>query len=139
MCFQVKILVPFYKNGDIAYWRADQRRIKNCPYVFVIRNLNHKGQWLQTADGYVHGQAYLPGKVLGAEMSEQKWDENGQKVDDRIIIQVSQYTLLPREEKYLNAWKKLTNGRQNPVAYFDTQEIIKNLGVDLNRLLWQDF
>ena len=139
LVFSGKNIGTFYKDGGIAYWRADQKHIKNCQYVFVIRNLNHKGQWSQTEDDYVHGQVYLVGRVLGAKMSEQQWDENGQKVDDRIIIQVSQYALLPHEEKYLNAWKKLTNGRQNPVAYFDTQEIIKNLSVDLNRLLWQDF
>ena len=136
--FSGKNIGTFYKNGGIAYWRADQKRIKNCQYVFVIRNLNHKGAWLQTDDGYTHGQVYLVGKVAGTAMFTEK-EENTQKIDNRVIIQISQYALLLHEEKYLDAWKKLVNGQQHPVAYFDTQDVIKKLGMDLDKLLWQNF
>lgn len=115
-------------EGGSGYWVARSDRIRNSEYVIFMRN--RRAQWA-AKDGKSHGQAFMIGKVSGCIASE--------KYNGRKVIQMSEYSLLPDTDNFRKAWKKLTNGQRYPVAYLDIDDLLEDIGLDVNTLDWSTF
>lgn len=57
----------------------------------------------------------------------------------RKLIQISEYALLPDTDIFKKAWKKLTAGQRYPVAYLNTNDLLQNLDLDIEKLDWSTF
>jgi len=115
-------------EGGSGYWVARSDRIRNSDYVILMRN--RRAQWA-AKDGKSHGQAFMIGKVSGCIASK--------KYNGRKIIQMSEYSLLPDTDDFKKAWKKLTKGQRYPVAYLNTDNLLEDIGLDVNTLEWSTF
>lgn len=115
-------------EGGSGYWVARSDRIRNSDYVILMRN--RRAQWA-AKDGKSHGQAFMIGKVSGCIAS--------QKYNGRKVIQMSEYSLLPDTDDFKKAWKKLTKGQRYPVAYLNTDDLLEDIGLDVNTLEWSIF
>jgi hypothetical protein len=72
-----------------------------------------------------HGHAFLVGKISG--LSPEAYDDQGNKEDDRWIIQFSEYAEIDIE----GVW----GGYQNPVKYVD----LSDFDIDPDELDWKPF
>lgn len=115
-------------EGGSGYWVARSDRIRNSEYVILIRN--RRAQWA-AKDGNSHGQAFMIGRISGCIASK--------KYNGRKVIQMSEYSLLPDTDDFKKAWKKLTRGQRYPVAYLDTESLLKELGLDVATIEWSTF
>lgn len=124
-----KDLKRFKENGGIGYWIMQTNRIRQAKYVLVIRNLHE--DWSVRDDGFAQGQAFLVGKITGCKK------HNGRK-----LILISDYIELSKEDqRFSNAWKKLTAAQRYPVAYLTQEEILEKLAFDIAspELNWHRF
>lgn len=126
--FTGKDLKRMELEGGSGYWVVRTDRIKNAEYVIFIRN--HRETWA-VKDGLGHGQAFMVGKISGCIPTK--------KHTGRKLIQISEYALLPDTDNFKKAWKKLTAGQRYPVAYLNTNDLLQNLDLDIEKLDWSTF
>lgn len=126
--FTGKDLKRMELEGGSGYWVVRTDRIKNAEYVIFIRN--HRETWA-VKDGLGHGQAFMVGKISGCIPTK--------KHTGRKLIQISEYVLLPDTDNFKKAWKKLTAGQRYPVAYLNTNDLLQNLDLDVEKLDWSTF
>ena len=126
--FTGKDLKWMESEGGSGYWIARTERIESADYVVFIRN--HRETWA-VKDGLGHGQAFMIGKISGCIPTK--------KHAGRKLIQISEYSLLPDTENFKKAWKKLTGGQRYPVAYLNTNNLLENLGLNVESLEWSTF
>ena len=126
--FTGKDLKWMESEGGSGYWIVRTDRIKSAEYVILIRN--HRETWA-VKDGLGHGQAFMIGKISGCIPTK--------KHAGRKLIQISEYALLPDTENFKKAWKKLTAGQRYPVAYLNTNDLLQNLDLDVEKLEWSAF
>lgn len=126
--FTGKDLQWMESEGGSGYWIAKTDRVKSADYVIFIRN--HRESWA-VKDGLDHGQAFMIGKISGCIPTK--------KHVGRKIIQISEYSLLPDTENFKKAWGKLTGGQRYPVAYLNTNDLLKNLDLNVDWLKWSVF
>lgn len=128
--FTGKNLEWLLKEGGSGYWISQGWRINEAEYLLCVRN--HRETWAIKDDGVAHGQAFLIGRINGHFPSTV---HKGRKV-----IQMSEYALLPiHDERFNNAWKKLTKGQRYPVSYKDSQALLDTLGIKVEELEWIPF
>jgi hypothetical protein len=125
--FTGKDLDTLQKDGGSGFWKAKQERLIKAEYVILIRN--HRESW--AVRDVEHGQAFMVGKISGAETSEE--------YTGRELIKISEYSLLPDTEKFKDSWRRLTDGQRNPVAYLTIDDVLRKLNLDLNDLQWSVF
>jgi hypothetical protein len=116
-------------EGGVGYWIINEERVKKGSYIILIRN--HRESWAVKDDGLGHGQAFMLAKVSGCISTD--------KMPGRKIIQISDYSLLANIDKFKKAWKKLTNGQRYPIAYLNTDDLLRELEIDVNLLNWEKF
>ena len=126
--FTGKDLKWMESEGGSGYWIARTDRIKSADYVIFIRN--HRETWA-VKDGLGHGQAFMIGKISGCIPTK--------KHAGRKVMQNSEYSLLADKENFKKAWKKLTGGQRYPVAYLNTNDLLENLGLNIESLEWSSF
>lgn len=126
--FTGKDLKWMESEGGSGYWIARTDRIKSAEYIILIRN--HRETWA-VKDGLDHGQAFMIGKISDCIPTT--------KHAGRKLIQISEYTLLPDTENFKKAWRKLTGGQRYPVAYLNTNDLLQNLGLNVESLEWNVF
>src|SRR5699024_9122923 len=127
--FTGKDLSVFRAQGGSGYWRVKPERISQAQYAVAIRNLRES--YVVTNDGMAHGQAFLLARVSGCIAAK--------PVAGRQLIQFDQIAMLPDNEKFKNAWKKLTGGQRFPVKYLVTDSLFNVLGLNSVHLRWERF
>lgn len=123
-----KDLESMQLEGGSGYWKARTDRIDKAEYAILMRN--HRAPWA-VKDGVNHGQAFMIGKISGWAPSK--------KHKGRKVIRMSEYALLPDKANFKKAWKKLTDGQRYPLAYITTDELLKNIDLDVESLDWSIF
>jgi hypothetical protein len=126
--FTGKDLKWMQSEGGSGYWVVRNNRINNANYVLFIRN--HRATFA-VRDNLEHGQAFMLGKIAGCISNE---EHNGRKV-----IQISEYSELPNIDKFKKAWKNLTGGQRYPIAYLNTDDLLRELNLDISSLSWKTF
>ena len=122
--FTGKDLKWMESEGGSGYWIVRTDRIKSAEYVILIRN--HRETWA-VKDGLGHGQAFMVGKISGCIPTK--------KHAGRKLIQISEYALLPDTENFKRLGK-LTAGQRYPVAYLNTNDLLQNIDLDVEKLEW---
>lgn len=126
--FTGKSLKAMQEDGGSGHWTAKSDRIKDSDYVLMVRNDREK--WADKVNAE-HGQAFMIGKVSGCVLSH--------KHDDRRVIKISEYSLLPDTENFKEAWSKLTKGQRFPVAYLNDTDLLTKLNLNIKDLVWTKF
>jgi len=127
--FTGKDLSVFREQGGSGYWRVKPERIAQAQYAVAIRNLRES--YAVTTDGMAHGQAFMLARVSGCVAAK--------PVAGRQLIQFTQIAMLPDNEKFKNAWKRLTGGQRFPVKYLETDSLFNLLALDPANLHWEPF
>jgi hypothetical protein len=108
------------EEGGCGYWTASPIRVEAAEFLVCVRN--RREQW--AALDYEHGMAFLIARIERARPSAHA---------ARITIAFSSYAMLAIPD----AWQVLTKGQRFPVAYLETDELLRRLNIDPNTLSWQ--
>jgi len=127
--FTGKDLAVFREQGGSGYWRVKPERVAKAQYALAIRNLRES--YAVTSDGMAHGQAFLIARIAGCTSAG--------PVAGRQLITFDQIAMLPDNDQFKNAWKRLTGGQRFPVKYLETDSLLITLGLSPDQLEWQAF
>jgi len=120
--FTAKDINKTFEQGGAGNWKLNASRAKKCDYVILTANSHHRSSMHPKEN---HGHAFLIGKISG--LTQETYDDLGNKEDDRWIIQMSEYAVVDIPD----VW----GGYQNPVKYVG----ISDYGIDLESLNWEPF
>jgi len=110
------------EEGGCGHWTASPVRVEAAEYLVCVRN--RREQWAAT--DHEHGVAFLIARIAGTKPSMHA---------ARITIEFSSYALLSIPD----AWQTLAKGQRFPVAYMETQELLRRLQLNPDELAWQAF
>jgi len=102
------------ENGGTGDWVTSADRVRQYPFVVLVRNRNHPS----SPSDVDHGTAFLIGRVFGTRVAEKR-AANGYP---RIFIELKDYA----QVNVKNVWSK----SQNPVWYTN----LETLGIDENEI-----
>jgi len=108
------------EEGGCGHWTASPIRVEAAEYLVCVRN--RREQW--AAMDFEHGVAFLVARIARTKPSPHA---------ARIMIEFSSYAMVD----VLDAWKLLANGQRFPVAYIETTELFRRLGLDPGKREWQ--
>ena len=120
--FSGKGLATFKLEGGLAWWRISAQRAKALEYAVVTRCLTK--DWA-TPD-VEQGTALMICKLNGQSVQA----ENG-----RICLQFDAFAPI----NVAQFWQQLTNNQRNPFTYRQTDELLKMLGLQADKIQWQPF
>ena len=108
------------EEGGCGHWTASPIRVEAAEYLVCVRN--RREQW--AAMDFEHGVAFLVARIDKTRPSAHA---------ARITIEFSSYAMID----VADAWKLLAKGQRFPVAYLETSELFRRLGLDPRALAWQ--
>jgi hypothetical protein len=94
-------------NGGTGNWVTSAARVREYPYVVLVRNRRHPSSPSDTE----HGAAFLVGRISGAHETT----KTASNRYPRVFIEISEYALV----SVSSAWSK----SQNPVWYTDLDKL----------------
>jgi len=119
VAYSGKSLKTMAEEGGSGHWTASPERVSQCKYIVVVRNMR---EHLANRD-VPHGTAFLIAEINGVKASVHA---------ARSVVTFNRYALINVE----NAWQTATNGQRFPLAYHETEFLLRVLGIDLNALVW---
>ncbi|MCC2973885.1 hypothetical protein [Massilia sp. IC2-476] len=108
------------EEGGCGHWTASPERVQAAQYLVCVRN--RREQWAAT--DFEHGVAFLIAKIEGIKPSPHA---------ARITIEFRSYAMLDIP----GAWQLLAKGQRFPVAYLETDELLRRLDIDPDALSWR--
>lgn len=108
------------EEGGCGHWTASPIRVEAAQYLVCVRN--RREQW--AAMDFEHGVAFLIAQIKGTKPSPHA---------ARITIEFSTYAMVDVP----GAWELLTRSQRFPVAYLETSEVFRRIGVDPQELAWK--
>ena len=102
------------QNGGTGNWVASAARVKEYPFVVLVRNRRHPS----SPSDVEHGAAFLVGRISGVREAT----KTATKRYPRVFIKISEYALVTTP----SVWSK----SQNPVWFTD----LETLGIEENSL-----
>lgn len=118
--FSGQSLKDILEEGCIGWWNVGIERAKNLEYAVITRCLTQ--EW--ATHDVEQGTAVLIFKLNGVVAKAIDSDRKGLE-----FICYSQINIP-------NVWQELTNSQRNPVAYFNTEQLLETLDIDINKLEW---
>jgi hypothetical protein len=126
LVFTDETIEQINQNGYSGKWVARAERLAEVEYVICISNSKNESE-------FEHGRAFLIGKVSGIDVS--KTDNSEEKT--RKLIKISEFSRLASTESLSNVWEKLTGSQRQPIKYFNTDDLLSELSIDLDNLNWE--
>jgi len=108
------------EEGGCGHWTASPNRVEAAQYLVCVRN--RREQWAAT--DFEHGYAFLIAQIKSTKPSPHA---------ARITIEFDTYAMLDVP----GAWELLTRGQRFPVAYLETAELFRRLGLNPGDLVWR--
>ena len=120
LIFGGKNLKDMKEDGGIGWWYVNQERAENLEYAVITRCLTQ--EW--ATHDVKQGTAIMICKLTG--IVDKAIDSN------RKCLRFSSYAKI----NIPNAWPKMTNSQRNPFKYIETNKLLKELEINLNKLNW---
>jgi hypothetical protein len=108
------------EEGGCGHWTASPIRVEAAQYLVCVRN--RREQW--AAMDFEHGYAFLIAHIKSTKPSPHA---------ARITIEFDTYAMLDVR----GAWELLTRNQRFPVAYLETAEVFRRLGLNEGDLVWR--
>lgn len=108
------------EEGGCGHWTASPIRVEAAQYLVCVRN--RREQW--AAMDFEHGYAFLIARIKRTKPSPHA---------ARITIEFDTYAMLDVP----GAWELLTKSQRFPVAYLETAEVFRRLGLSPDDLVWR--
>lgn len=108
------------EEGGCGHWTASPERVQAAQYLVCVRN--RREQWAAT--DFEHGAAFLIAKIHGIKPSPHA---------ARITIEFKSYAMLDIP----GAWQLLAKSQRFPVAYLETDELLRRLEIEPETLNWR--
>lgn len=108
------------EEGGCGHWTASAIRVEAAQYLVCVRN--RREQWAAT--DFEHGCAFLIAQIKSTTPSPHA---------ARITIEFDTYAMLDMP----GAWERLTKSQRFPVAYLETAELFRRLGLNPGDLAWR--
>jgi len=105
------------ENGGTGNWVTSAARVREYPYVVLVRNRRHPS----SPSDVEHGATFLVGRLSGAREAT----KTATNRYPRVFIEMSEYALVTKP----HAWSK----SQNPVWFID----LDTLGIDESELAFE--
>ncbi len=115
-------------EGGSGYWSIADKQLANLDYFIATKN--HNQPYTTDTHQYPKGCAFFIAKIAGM------FTETDSHYQGKKVVTFSEYAKICVP----NAWFKLTETGKLPARrYFNTQDVLRILDIDINQLNWKPF